>query len=120
MAKTNALLAVVTTALDDLKAQNIVTLEVTHLTTMTDHMVIATGTSQRHVNALAQEVAEKAKASGTRPLSIQGSNHWVIVDFGDVIAHVMTQETREFYQLEKLWSMPAADEQNEQQASAAS
>mgnify|MGYP000029413305 FL=1 len=98
-------------ALDDLKAKDIVTLDVREMTGMTDHMVICTGTSSRHVKSLAANVASDAKKQGVMPLGVEGDNgsDWVLVDFGDIVVHVMMTEAREFYELEKLWSVPAAE-----------
>ena len=96
-------------ALDDLKGVNIVDLDVTDLTDVMDYLVIASGTSNRHVKSLADNVLEKAKAQGQRPLGVEGQDgaEWVLVDFGDVVVHVMLPATRDFYDLERLWSMPA-------------
>lgn len=94
-------------ALDDLKGQNIKLLDVRGRSTITDFMVIASGTSDRHVTALSEKVVEKVKAAGTRPLGVEGSRGggWVLVDLGDVIVHVMKPDVREFYNLEKLWAL---------------
>ena len=93
-------------ALEDLKGVNIVTLDVATLTPMTDHMVFVTGTSNRHVKALVDTANESAKAIGQQPLGIEGreSYDWVLVDLADVIVHVMNEEARGFYELERLWS----------------
>jgi ribosome-associated protein len=104
---------VVTAALDDLKASDIHTLDVRHLTTVTDTMVVASGRSDRHVRAIAGAVVEQCKRAGWRPIGVEGerSGEWVLVDLGDVVVHVMLPRVREFYNLEKLWDMPArADE----------
>ncbi|MEH6549490.1 MAG: ribosome silencing factor [Pseudomonadales bacterium] len=92
-------------ALDDLKAKEIVALEVGHLTGLMDSIVIATGTSGRHVKALANSVIQKAKDAGHQPLGIEGQQgqEWILVDLGDVVVHVMQPETRAFYDLERLW-----------------
>ena len=99
-------------ALDEVKGQDIVRLDVRNLTTVTDYMVVASGTSNRHVKALAEAVAEKSKAAGHRPLGIEGEegSEWVLLDLGDTLVHVMLPRVREFYNLEKLWSLsPASD-----------
>ena len=96
----------VVAALEDLKGINIVTLDVAALTPMTDLMVMVTGTSNRHVKALADTANETAKGLGLQPLGIEGreSYDWVLVDLADVIVHVMNEEARNFYELERLWS----------------
>lgn len=93
-------------ALEDLKGQKIVELEVSHLTDVMDHLIIANGTSNRHVKALANNVIEELKTAGHRPLGIEGfdAGEWVLVDYGDTVVHVMLQAARDFYELEKLWS----------------
>ena len=95
-------------ALDNLKAVNTVTLDVTGLTDMMDFLVIASGTSNRHVKSLADDVCLKAKEQGTRPIGIEGvdAGEWVLVDFGDVVVHVMLPAARDFYDLERLWAKP--------------
>ena len=94
-------------ALDDIKAQDVTRLDVRDMTTVTDYMVIASGTSNRHVQALADNVAAKAKAAGHRPIGIEGEEggEWVLLDLQDTLVHVMLPKVREFYNLEKLWSL---------------
>ena len=96
----------VVAALEDLKGVNIVTLDVAALTPMTDYMVLVTGTSNRHVKALVDTANECSKALGIQPLGIEGreSYDWVLMDLADVIVHVMNEEARSFYELERLWS----------------
>ena len=93
-------------ALDDLKGVNIVDLDVQELTDVMDYLVIASGTSNRHVKSLAENVLLRAKAEGQRPLGVEGQDgaEWVLVDFGGVVVHVMLPATRDFYDLERLWS----------------
>ena len=93
-------------ALDELKAKDIQVLDVRGKTSVTDFMVIASGTSNRQVRALAGRVVEKVKKAGDKPLGIEGESEaeWVLVDLGDVVVHVMQPKTRDFYQLEKLWN----------------
>ncbi len=85
-------------------------LDVRDVTTVTDFMVVASGTSNRHVKALVDNVAEKAKAAGHGPIGIEGedSGEWVLLDLRDTLVHVMLPKVREFYNLEKLWSISPA------------
>jgi len=103
----SALTELVTAALDDLKAQNVAVLDVRELTSLADTVVIASGTSDRHVKSLAGRVLERAKDGGFRALGIEGEREgeWVLVDLQDVIVHVMLPRVREFYGLEKLWDV---------------
>ncbi|CBL44029.1 Iojap-related protein [gamma proteobacterium HdN1] len=95
------------TALDDMKAKDVVCLDIKPLTSMADYMIVASGTSTRHVKASADKVEEAARTLGVRPLGVEGAQaaEWVLVDLNDVIVHVMTPDTRRFYDLEKLWSI---------------
>jgi ribosome-associated protein len=106
-----ALRDLVVTALEDLKGRDIVSLDVTNLTSVTDFMIIATGTSGRHVKSLVDNVVEAAKKAGVAPRGIEGreTSEWVLLDLGDVIVHVMQAEPRTFYDLERLWSELPAD-----------
>jgi ribosome-associated protein len=106
-----ALTDLVIDALDDVKAKDIVRLDVRDVTTVTDFMVVASGTSNRHVKALVDNVAEKAKAAGHRPIGIEGEegSEWVLLDLQDTLVHVMLPKVREFYNLEKLWSISPAN-----------
>lgn len=99
---------VVTEALTDLKAKEILTMDVAHVTDVTDRVVIANGTSNRHVRALADHVAVEAKKAGFKPLGVEGEAdaEWVLVDLGDVVVHVMLPAARKFYDLESLWRQP--------------
>ncbi len=94
-------------ALDDLKANAIKTLDVRHLTSVTDFMIIASGRSDRHVRALADAVLERCKAAGCAALGVEGqtAGEWVLLDLGDVVVHVMLPRVRDFYNLEKLWDI---------------
>ena len=96
-------------ALEDLKAVDIRVMDVRELTTVTDYMVVASGRSERQVRSLADHVIKQAKEGGYVPLGTEGhdTGEWVLVDLGDAVVHVMNPETRELYQLEKLWEKPA-------------
>lgn len=93
-------------ALDDMKAVNTVTMDVSGLTDVMDYLVIASGTSNRHVKSLADNVCMEAKKQGQRALGVEGEDagEWVLVDFGDVVVHVMLPATRDLYDLERLWA----------------
>jgi ribosome-associated protein len=93
-------------ALDDAKARDITVLDVRKISDFTDYMVIATGTSNRHVQSTADKVVDALRAHGVRAVGVEGgkTGDWVLIDFGDVVAHVMREEIRDFYNLEKLWS----------------
>jgi ribosome-associated protein len=90
----------------DKKASDIVLLDVRGQTTMTDYFVICSGASDRQLDAIAEGIVAGLKEDGDLPLSREGdaASHWLLVDFGGVIVHVMSRPEREFYQLEKLWS----------------
>ena len=98
---------VVVKALNDLKARDVQILEVSSMTSITDIMVIASGTSARHVKALSENIVQEVKKIGISPIGVEGQSEgdWVLVDLGDVIVHVMLPRVREFYSLEKLWSV---------------
>lgn len=103
-------LHLITQSLDDLKAQNITTLEIEHLTEIAERIVICEATSKRHVKALADKLGAKAKQAGLMPLGREGDkdSDWTLVDLGAVIVHIMTPQARKFYDLEGLWSSPEA------------
>ncbi len=96
---------VVVDALDEVKGVDIRVLDVREKSSFADLMVIATGTSDRHVKALAGKVQEKCREAGERPIGVEGEREgqWVLIDLADVVVHVMTAQTRDFYNLEKLW-----------------
>jgi len=93
-------------ALEDAKARDIAVLDVRKISDFTDYMVIATGTSNRHVQSTADKVVDALRTHGVRTVGVEGgkTGDWVLIDFGDVVAHVMREEIRDFYNLEKLWS----------------
>lgn len=97
----------VLTALDDLKAQNVQEIDVRGKTSIADLLIVASGTSTRHVKSLADEVVKFAKQAGMQPLGIEGQREaeWVLVDLGDIVVHVMLPRVREFYGLERLWTV---------------
>jgi ribosome-associated protein len=105
--ESNALLAMTIEVLDDMKAREVRVLDVSRLTSITDYMVIASGTSRRHVKSIAERLVERAKAEGHAPLGVEGTEaaEWVLVDLQDVVVHVMQAEVRDFYKLEKLWDL---------------
>ena len=92
--------------IEDLKARDIVDLDVKGKSTMTDTMLVCSGNSKRHVVSIAENVVVEAKKAGFQPLGMEGEDtgEWVLVDLGDVVLHVMQDQSRDFYQLEKLWS----------------
>lgn len=100
-------LQILTNAVEDAKAQNITILDVAHLTTITDYMIISSGTSSRHMRHIAETTIMAAEEAGITLISQEGlsSQDWMIVDAGDVIVHVMSEEARGFYQLEGLWDL---------------
>jgi ribosome-associated protein len=102
-----SLTTVVIDALADMKALEVKVLDVRGLTDVADYMVIASGTSDRHVRSVAQRVVERTKEAGFRPHGVEGQqdSDWVLIDLNDMIVHVMLPRVREFYGLEKLWDM---------------
>ncbi|WP_432807291.1 ribosome silencing factor [Rhodoligotrophos ferricapiens] len=103
------LVASVRESLDDSKAEDVVAIDLAGRTPIADYMVIASGRSDRHVGAIAEQLVENLKKSGQQDIRVQGLTHcdWVLVDAGDVIVHIFRPEVREFYNLEKLWSANA-------------
>lgn len=92
--------------LDDAKARDVRVIDVRDVTSITDYMIVASGTSRRHVSAVADRVTDAMRERGVRALGVEGRDigEWVLIDFGDALVHIMMPETREHYQLEKLWS----------------
>ncbi|BFI95699.1 MAG: ribosome silencing factor [Rhodanobacter sp.] len=97
----------VVAALEELKAKDVREIDVRGKTSIADLLVIASGTSARHVKSIADEVVKFAKKAGVMPLGVEGEQEaeWVLVDLGDVIVHVMLPRIREFYGLERLWTV---------------
>lgn len=100
------------TALEDMKAEDVIELDVNGKTSVTDLLIIASGTSSRHVKSIASNVALEAKKQGKKPLGVEGETEgeWVLVDLGDIVVHVMQPHVRQFYDLEKLWSFDEPSE----------
>jgi ribosome-associated protein len=103
---TEKLRGVVLKALDDLKAKDVVVIDVTARTSITDELIFASGTSTRHVKSLADSVVKAAKAIQMPPIGTEGEkeSEWVLVDLADIVVHVMLPKAREFYALERMWS----------------
>lgn len=93
--------------LDDMKAKDTRVLDVSGLTSITDYMIIATGTSRRHVRSVAERLVEKCKQTNCPLLGVEGLDeaNWVLVDLQDVVVHIMQASARDFYKLENLWDM---------------
>jgi len=106
-----AVLETVIECLDDAKAEEIIKIDIQDKTALADFMVIASGRSHRHVNAIADQLLRKLKETKT-PVKVEGleSADWVLIDIGDIIVHLFRPEVREFYALEKMWQMPSSDE----------
>lgn len=103
----NTLCELVISSLDDLKANDVCTLPVGDISSVADFMIIASGTSNRHVKSLADNVEYEVKQKGLRAIGVEGveTAEWVLVDFGAVIVHIMLPATRSFYDLESLWTL---------------
>jgi len=109
--KFEALRQLILTAIDDMKGEDVLELDVTGKTSVTDRMIIVSGTSSRHVKSIASNVAVEAKKAGNKPLGMEGGDQgeWVLVDLGDIVVHVMQPQVRQFYDLEKLWNFDDVD-----------
>jgi ribosome-associated protein len=107
-------LDLITDALEDKRAVDLVVLDVGHLTQMTDFMVVCTGTSNIHIRSIADGVLEKMKHAGIKGARAEGYNdaRWVLIDYGDVVLHIFAESEREFYQLERFWqaARPVVDQ----------
>lgn len=108
-------------ALEELKAKDVIEIDVQGKTSIADLLVIASGTSARHVKSIADEVVQFAKKAGVMPLGVEGAGEaeWVLVDLGDVIVHVMLPRIREFYGLERLWTVGDAPRESTTEAGVA-
>ena len=98
---------IIINALEDIKAVDVVTITVSSLTDVMDTMIIASGNSHRQVKALANNVLSDAKNAGFSPIGVEGENNreWILIDFGDVVTNIMLPGSREFYDLDRLWSL---------------
>lgn len=96
----------IVTAIDDMKGEEIAILDVRGMTDITDYMIIANGNSDRHVRAIADKLVGTLRDRGLKPSGVEGeqTGEWILVDYGDIVVHVMRPQTRSFYDLEKLWS----------------
>ena len=106
MEKISDLKQTIIKTLDNNKAQDIVTINLKHKSSMADYMIIASGTSSRHIQSLSEQVLEKLKINGLKDCKIEGKNssEWKLVDGIDIIIHIFHPEKRKFYELEKIWS----------------
>jgi len=113
--KVDALKKLAVESLEDLKAEDVLVLDVKNKTSVTDWIIVATGTSSRHVKSIANNLLSTMKDARHRALGCEGQEdgEWVLVDLGDVIVHVMQQQAREFYDLESLWSVDVSHRQNQ-------
>lgn len=105
--KANKLRDFAVKAVEDMKGQDVVSLDIEKLSTIADYMIVVTGTSTRHVKSIADEVAKRAKEEGIDVRGMEGSTQaeWILIDLGDVIVHVMQAPVRKLYDLESLWSL---------------
>jgi len=100
-----ALKAFIIEKLEDMKGRDITVLDISKKSSFADYMIVCSGNSNRHVKSIAQSVAMECRAEGLEPLGIEGNDvgEWTLVDLGEIIVHVMTESTRDVYQLEQLW-----------------
>ena len=108
-------LLLVTSSLEDDKAEDVVVIPLAEKSSIADFMVIASGRSQRQVGAMADHLREKLKAAGVKGISVEGTQRcdWVLLDAGDIIVHIFRPEVRTFYNLEKMWGLKLPDERAE-------
>jgi ribosome-associated protein len=107
--QTEEIKQLVINALENMKAKDITVIDVRDRSSVTDFMILATGTSKKHAQAVCDNASTDAKAKGLKPLGAEGrdSSDWMLLDLGDVIVHVMTEQARNFYDLERLWGEPS-------------
>ncbi len=110
--QTEEIKQLVINAVEDLKAKDVTVIDVRGRTSVTDYMILATGTSKKHAQAVCDNASTEAKAKGLKPLGAEGrdSSDWMLLDLGDVILHVMTEQARHFYDLERLWAEPSEEQ----------
>jgi len=101
------LIVIVNDALEEVKGKDIITIDVTDITAVMDTVIVVSGSSNRQVKALANAVIEASKKAGFQPLGVEGMDggEWVLVDLIDIVVHIMQPASRDFYELEKLWSV---------------
>jgi len=110
--QTEEIKKLVINALENMKAKDITVIDVRDRSSVTDYMILATGTSKKHAQAVCDNASTDAKAQGLKPLGAEGrdSSDWMLLDLGDVIVHVMTEQARHFYDLERLWGEPSTEQ----------
>lgn len=103
--ESDQILQPIVNSIEEAKGLNIQILDVRELTDVTDHMVVVSGTSVRHVKSIMKTIVERLTDLGSKPNGVEGEQHsqWILLDYSSVIVHVMLAETREFYDLERLW-----------------
>lgn len=103
--QSEALAAFVVEKIEDMKGRDITTINISEKSNFADFMIVASGNSNRHVKSIAQSVTLECRAAGTEPLGVEGNDvgEWSLVDLGDIVVHIMTDEMRDRYQLEQLW-----------------
>ena len=106
MDKISNLKTIILNTLDSNKALDIVSIDLTCKSSIADYMIVASGTSSRHIQALSEQVLEKIKLNGVKNCKIEGTNSsdWKLIDGIDIIVHIFNPEKRKFYELEKMWS----------------
>lgn len=103
--QSEALAAFVVEKIEDMKGRDITTINISEKSNFADFMIVASGNSNRHVKSIAQSVTIECRAAGNEPLGVEGNDvgEWSLVDLGDIVVHIMTDEMRDRYQLEQLW-----------------